>query len=45
MGVNIANDEEIIRSILGAVTRAVGVPIWMKLTQSTSKLVDAAGAA
>ena len=45
MGANIANDEDIIRSILGAVTSAVSVPIWVKLTPSTSKLVDAAGAA
>ena len=45
MGANIANDEDIIRSILGAVTSAVTVPIWVKLTPSTSKLVDAAGAA
>ena len=45
MGANIANDEEIIRSILGAVKSAVSVPIWVKLTPSTSKLVDAAGAA
>ncbi|MEO0636906.1 MAG: tRNA-dihydrouridine synthase [Pseudomonadota bacterium] len=45
MGANIANDEEIIRSILGAVTGAVSVPIWVKLTPSTSQLVDAAAAA
>ena len=45
MGANIANDEEIIRSILKAVTSAVTVPIWVKLTPSTAKLVDAAGAA
>ena len=45
MGANIANDEDIIRSILGAVTAAVSVPIWVKLTPSTSTLVDAAGAA
>jgi len=45
MGANIANDEDIIRSILAAVTSAVSVPIWVKLTPSTSKLVDAAGAA
>ena len=45
MGANIANDEDIIRSILGAVTTAVSVPIWVKLTPSTSKLVDAAGVA
>ena len=45
MGANIANDEDIIRSILGAVTKAVDVPIWVKLTPATSTLVDAAGAA
>ena len=45
MGANIANDEDIIRSILRAVTAAVDVPIWVKLTPSTSTLVDAAGAA
>ena len=45
MGANIANDEEIIRSILKSVTGAVSVPIWVKLTPSTAKLVDAAGAA
>ncbi|MEO0342003.1 MAG: tRNA-dihydrouridine synthase [Pseudomonadota bacterium] len=45
MGANIANDEDIIRSILKAVTAAVDVPIWVKLTPSTSTLVDAAGAA
>ena len=36
---------QIIRSILKAVTSAVNVPIWVKLTPSTAKLVDAAGAA
>ncbi|MEO1027318.1 MAG: tRNA-dihydrouridine synthase [Pseudomonadota bacterium] len=45
MGANIANDEDIIRSILHAVTGAVDVPIWVKLTPATSSLVDAAGAA
>ena len=45
MGANIANDEEIIRSILAAVTSAVNVPIWVKLTPATSTLVDAARAA
>ncbi|MEM0977188.1 MAG: tRNA-dihydrouridine synthase [Pseudomonadota bacterium] len=45
MGANIANDEDIIRSILRAVIAAVDVPIWVKLTPSTSTLVDAAGAA
>ena len=45
MGANIANDEDIIRSILGSVTNVVSVPIWVKLTPSTSTLVDAAEAA
>jgi len=45
MGANIANDEDVIRSVLKAVTSAVDVPIWVKLTPSTSTLVDAAGAA
>ena len=45
MGAHIANDEDIIRSILKAVTEAVSVPIWVKLTPSTSTLVSAAGAA
>ena len=45
MGANIANDEDIIRDILKAVTAAVDVPIWVKLTPATSTLVDAAGAA
>merc|ERR1711965_524015 len=45
MGANIANDEEIIKSVLKAVTSTVSVPIWVKLTPATSKLVDAAGAA
>lgn len=45
MGANIANDEEVIRSILHAVTGAVSVPVWVKLTPSTSTLVDAARAA
>ncbi len=45
MGANIANDEEIIRSILATVKAAVDVPIWVKLTPATSTLVDAAGAA
>ncbi|WP_151718300.1 tRNA-dihydrouridine synthase [Gemmobacter serpentinus] len=45
MGAHIANDEDIIRSILKAVTGAVSVPIWVKLTPSTSSLVNAAGAA
>ena len=42
MGANIANDEEIIKSILKAVTNAVSVPIWVKLTPATSDLVEAA---
>jgi dihydroorotate dehydrogenase len=45
MGANLANDEHIIISILKSVTRAVSVPIWVKLTPSTSQLVDAAKAA
>lgn len=45
MGAHIANDEDIIRSILRAVTSAVSVPVWVKLTPSSSALVDAAGAA
>lgn len=45
MGAHIANDETIIRSILGAVTQAVSVPIWVKLTPSSSSLVDGARAA
>ena len=45
MGANIANDEDIIKSILQAVTDAVDVPIWVKLTPSTSSLVEAAGVA
>ncbi len=45
MGANIANDEDIIRSVLKAVTGAVDVPVWVKLTPATSTLVDAAGAA
>lgn len=45
MGANIANDEDIIRSILAAVTSVVNVPIWVKLTPSTATLVDAAKAA
>ena len=45
MGANVANDEEIIRSILAAVKSVVSVPIWVKLTPSTSTLVDAAAAA
>ena len=42
MGANIANDEDVIKDILKAVTSAVDVPIWVKLTPSTSKLVDSA---
>lgn len=45
MGAHIANDEDIIRNILAAVTAEVDVPIWVKLTPATSTLVDAAGAA
>lgn len=45
MGANVANDEEIIRSILQAVTSAVSVPIWVKLTPSSSSLLDGAAAA
>lgn len=45
MGAHIANDEDIIRSILKAVTAVVDVPVWVKLTPATSTLVDAAGAA
>lgn len=45
MGAHIANDEDIIRQILKAVTEAVSVPIWVKLTPSTSTLVAAAKAA
>ncbi len=45
MGSNIANDENIIRSIVEAVTKSVDVPIWVKLTPATSTLVDAAKAA
>ncbi|MEP0961699.1 MAG: tRNA-dihydrouridine synthase [Roseobacter sp.] len=45
MGANVANDEDIIASILHAVTGAVNVPIWVKLTPSNSALVDGAAAA
>ncbi|MCY4179791.1 MAG: tRNA-dihydrouridine synthase, partial [Litoreibacter sp.] len=45
MGANIANDEDIIRDILNAVTSSVSVPIWVKLKPATSTLVAAAGAA
>ncbi|MEL7461807.1 MAG: tRNA-dihydrouridine synthase [Pseudomonadota bacterium] len=45
MGANIANDEDIIRNILAAVKSVVSVPIWVKLTPSSSALVDGAGAA
>ena len=45
MGANIANDEDIIRSILQAVTSAVSVPIWVKLTPASSALVDGAAGA
>lgn len=45
MGANVANDEEIITSILNAVTSAVDVPIWVKLTPANSSLKDGAAAA
>ncbi|WP_106744719.1 tRNA-dihydrouridine synthase [Yoonia maritima] len=45
MGAHIANDEEIIKSILKAVTSVVDVPIWVKLTPSSSSLVEGAAAA
>ncbi|WP_126976086.1 tRNA-dihydrouridine synthase [Frigidibacter oleivorans] len=45
MGAHIANDEDIIRAVLGAVTGAVDVPVWVKLTPSSSSLVDGARAA
>ncbi len=45
MGAHIANDEEIIQSVLKAVKAAVDVPIWVKLTPSSSSLIDGAGAA
>jgi dihydroorotate dehydrogenase len=45
MGANVANDEDIITSILEAVTSVVDVPIWVKLTPSTSTLVNASAAA
>ncbi|NIZ10095.1 tRNA-dihydrouridine synthase [Pseudooceanicola sp. HF7] len=45
MGAHIANDEEVIRSIMKAVKEVVDVPIWVKLTPSTSSLVEAAGVA
>jgi len=45
MGAHVANDEDIIKSILAAVTSVVDVPIWVKLTPSTATLVDAAAAA
>lgn len=45
MGAHIANDETMIKSILKAVTEAVSVPIWVKLTPSSSSLVDGARAA
>ncbi|MEM6972846.1 MAG: tRNA-dihydrouridine synthase [Pseudomonadota bacterium] len=44
MGANIANDEDLIRSIVHAVKSAVDVPIWAKLTPSSASLVDAARA-
>lgn len=45
MGANVANDEDIITSILEAVISVVDVPIWVKLTPSTSTLVNASAAA
>ncbi|MEM1300309.1 MAG: tRNA-dihydrouridine synthase, partial [Pseudomonadota bacterium] len=45
MGAHIANDEDIIRSILKAVREAVSVPIWVKLTPASSALIDGAAAA
>ena len=45
MGAHIANDEDIITSILQALTGAVSVPIWVKLTPASSALVDGAAAA
>lgn len=45
MGAHVANDEEIITSILHAVKGAVDVPIWVKLTPASSSLVDGAAAA
>lgn len=45
MGANVANDEDLIRSILKAVKGAVDVPIWVKLTPANSSLLDGAGAA
>lgn len=45
MGAHIANDEEVIRSVLKAVKEVVDVPIWVKLTPSTSSFVEAAGVA
>ncbi|MEM8837882.1 MAG: tRNA-dihydrouridine synthase [Pseudomonadota bacterium] len=45
MGANIANDEAIIQSIVKAVSGAVSVPVWVKLTPATATLVDAAKAA
>jgi len=41
MGANINNDEVIIKSVIQAVKSVVSVPIWVKLTPSTSSLVDA----
>ncbi|MEM9635991.1 MAG: tRNA-dihydrouridine synthase, partial [Pseudomonadota bacterium] len=45
MGANIANDEDIIKSIMQAVTSVVSVPIWVKLTPASSSLIDGAAAA
>ncbi|MBT9385445.1 tRNA-dihydrouridine synthase [Pseudooceanicola sp. CBS1P-1] len=45
MGAHIANDEAVIRSVLKAVKEVVDVPVWVKLTPSTSSFVEAAGVA
>lgn len=45
MGAHIANDEAVVKSILDAVKSVVDVPVWVKLTPSTSALVDGARAA
>ena len=45
MGAHVANDEDIIRSILAAVKSVVDVPIWVKLASANSSLVNGAAAA
>lgn len=45
MGAHIANDEDIIKSVMQAVTSVVDVPIWVKLTPASGSLVDGAKAA